>query len=181
MSLKKIKGNIRRITTNAQKLNVLIHETGVLILEHAQAHGDCTEALNLVKAMPASMRRTMLVLWFDTYSPIRVALQNDKVGLAKAESKNFKPFDIEAAKATPFYELAEQNPEKSYDFAALVKMVESLGKQIEKKIADGKVPVEDRASAEAVARKVQSLRFERVTEVTELDEPANDQNVAAVA
>lgn len=162
MSLKKIDANIKTVTTNAAKLNTLIHETGVMVLEHAKEHGDCTRALSLVKAMPASMRRTMLVLWFETYSPIRVKFTADKVGILKADAKNFTDWDIEGAKATPFFELAEQNPEKSYDFEALVKMVQGLAKQIEKKVEEGKVPDADKASALALAAKVSGLKLGRV-------------------
>lgn len=161
MTLKKIDSNIKLIVTNAAKLNGRIHDTAVMIAAHAEEHGDCTRALALVKAMPASMRRTMLVLWFDTFTPIRVRLANDKVGMLKAEAKGFVAFDVAGGTAKPFYELAEENAEKSYDFAALVKMVESLGKQIAKKVEDGKVPANDVAGAMDIARTVQGLRFDR--------------------
>jgi hypothetical protein len=104
----------------------------------------------------------MLVLWFDTFTPIRISLTNDKVGILKETAKKYVAWDVEGATATPFYELAEKNPEKVYDFATLVKLVERLGKQIEKKIEDGKVPAEDVESAKAIAVKVSALRFDRV-------------------
>lgn len=176
MSLKKIDGNIRRITTNGNKLNVLIHETALLIMAHAEEHGDCSRAKTLAFAMPASMRRTMLVEWFHTYSPIRIVLKNDKVGLLKDTAKGYVPFDLKAADATPFYEMAEQNPEeKEYDFAALMKMVERLSKTIEKKIEDGKVPADDIESAKAIARAVSGLKVERVAP------PANEDAIEAQA
>lgn len=182
MSLKVIDRQIKTIVTNAAKLNVLIHETAVLIAEHAKEHGDCTRALSLVKAMPASMRRTMLVLWFDTYTPIRVVDKNDKVGMLKPEQKGYTPFDIEGGKETPFYELAEQNPEAGIlDFDKLVALVGRLGKQIEKRIEEGKVAEADVESAKAIARTVSGLRFERV----KVEEAANEQeegaNLKAVA
>ena len=161
MSLKKINSNIKLIVTNAAKLNGRIHETAVMIAEHALEHGDCTPAGRLVEAMPASMRRTMLVLWFATFTPIVVNATTFKVGMNKPESKKYVPFDVEGGKAKPFYELAEETPEKSYDFDALVKMVEALGKQIEKKIENGKVPANDIAGAQVIAAKVKGLRFTR--------------------
>jgi len=168
MSLKIIDKNIRTIVTNANKLNVLIHDTAMLIANHAKEHGDCTRALSLVKAMPASMRRTMLVLWFDTFTPIRVVLANDRVGIAKEGTKLFKPWDLELGNETPFYTLAEQNPEsKIMDFDKLVAMVAGLAKQIEKRIEDGKVKEEDIASAHAIAGQISALKFQRV-------EAAND-------
>ena len=170
MSLKKIDSAIKRIITNSTKLNMLIHTTAMAIAEHAKEHGDCTRALSLVKAMPASMRRTMLVLWFNTYTPIRVVLANDKVGMLKDSAKTFTPFDLDAGNETPFFDLAEQNPEAGdLDFDKMVALVKALGSRIEKKLEEGKVKDEDRESAAVIARTVSGLRFERV-------KAANDPN-----
>ena len=166
MSLKKIDGKIRTIATSAAKLNGLIHETAVMIASHALEHGDCTRALTLVNAMPASMRRTMLVLWFNTFTPIRVNLSTDKVGMLKAEAKGFTPFDIDGGTAKPFYELAEENPEAEMkDLNALIAMVAALAKQIDKKIGDGLVPDEDIPSAMEMSRRIAKLHFARVVPV----------------
>ena len=163
MSLKTIDKNIKTITTNAAKLNVLIHETAMLIMSHAKEHGDCSRALTLVNAMPASMRRTMLVAWFDKYSPIRVVQTNNRVGILKATAKNYVEWNLEGAEAEPFYELAEAIPEKpALDFNALVEMVKRLGKTIEKKIEDGGVVDTDIESAKALARAVSGLKVDRV-------------------
>lgn len=162
MSLKIIDKNLRTITTNAAKLNGLIHETAVLIAEHAQEHGDCTRALKLAKAMPASMRRSMLVKWFETYTPIRVRISNDRVGLLAKDAKGYTPFDIEAGKANPFYELAERNPEREYTFEDLAKQVERLAATIERRIESGRVPKADIPSAQAIVTKVRGLKFARV-------------------
>ena len=175
MSLKIIDKNIRSITTSAAKLNLLIHTTAMLVANHAKEHGDCTRALTLVKAMPASMRRTMLVLWFDTFTPIRVVEKNDKVGMLKETAKGYTPFDLDAGALTPFFELADQHPEGAvYDFAKLVQMVQRISKQIEKKIEDGKVAAEDVESAKAIAAQVSALKFDRV-------KPANDDTDQPVA
>jgi hypothetical protein len=163
MSLKLIDKNIKLVATNGAKLNLLIHATAMLVVQHAKEHGDCTRALTLVKAMPASMRRTMLVLWFSTYTPIRVVDKNDKVGILKENAKGYTPWDLEGADATPFYDLAEQNPEgKVLDFAALVALVSRLSKQIDKKIEEGKVEAADVESAKAISVAIAGLKFERV-------------------
>lgn len=167
MSLKQIDQKIRRITTNAQKLNELIHETAVMVAEHAKEHGDCTRALTLVKAMPASMRRTMLVLWFNTYTPIRVVFTNDKVGILKESAKGYTPFDIESGKETPFYELAEQNAEtQPLDFDKLIAMLPALAKRIEKKVEEGEVEENAVPIANNIATTLKALKFDR---------PANDE------
>jgi len=156
-SLKAIDKNIALVATNANKLNSLIHTTALAIFDHAKEHGDCTRALALVKAMPASMRRTMLIQWFSDYSPITVKLASGKspeaVGLNRG--KNANDWNRPAAVATPFYDLAEQNPEdKEYDLAALIKMVQAISKRIGKKIDDGKVAANDIDKARELARKI---------------------------
>ena len=165
MSLKLIQKNIKTIVVNAAKLNVLIHETGLLIIGHAIEHGDCSPAKDLVNAMPASMRRTMLKAWFERFSPIRFNMSEGlavKVGMLKPEAKTYTPFDVPGGEATPFFQIAEENPEKTYDFAALLKLVERLPALIEKKIEGGKVPAEDILSAQAMAVKLSALKFDRV-------------------
>lgn len=176
-NLKAIDKNIKTVVTTAAKLNGLIHTTAVMVAEHAQEHGDCTRALALVKAMPASMRKTMLVLWFHTFTPIRVREANDKVGMLKATDKGFTPFNIEEGKATPFHLLAEQNPEKSYSFDELVKLVARLGASIDKKITEGKVPGEDVESARAISKAITGLKFARVGDIKKDDIPVatNDE------
>lgn len=173
MTLRKIDSNIRSIVTAANKVNGLIHETAVMVAEHAQAHGDCTRALALVKAMPASFRRTMLVLWFQTYTPIRIVLTNEKVGMLKEQAKGFTPFDIEAGKETPWYDLAEQNAEKEpLDFDKLVALVAGLAKRIEKKLENGEIVPEDQASAKAIAAKLTGLDLKRVKADNDTEEEA---------
>lgn len=175
MSLKKIDSQIKRVTTNGAKLNQLIHSTAMLIAQHAADHGDCTRALTLVKAMPASMRRTMLVLWFNTFTPIRVIFQNDKVGMVKETAKGFTPFDLEAGEATPFYELAEQNAEKEpLDFDKLIALLPALAKRIEKKIENGEVAEEAVPVGQQIANTLAALTFRR-------PEAANDGEVEAEA
>lgn len=163
MSLKIIDQKIATFTANAEKVNLLCHEIGMMILRHAQEHGDCTRAQKLVMAMPASMRRTMLIAWFSAYSPIVTKVSGEWTAkMHKPDTKLFVPFDIEAADANPFYKMAEETPEKVFDFEAILKMVERLAKQIDKRIEDGKVPEEDIESAKAASRAISGLHLERI-------------------
>lgn len=163
MSLKIIDRNLRTITTAANKVNVLIHDTAMLVANHAAEHGDCTRALALVKAMPASFRRTMLVAWFDKYTPIRVIEKNDKVGILKSTAKGYVPFNLEAAAADPWFAMAEATPEKQpLTFEQIVALVQKMGKRIEKDVSEGKVNEADAASALAVAEKLGALEFSKI-------------------
>lgn len=179
MSLKSIDASIRKIATNAAALNALIHETAMAILNHAKEHGDCTRAQHLLMAMPRSHRRSILVKWFGKYSPIVIKDSDNHVAkMHPKDSKNYVPFDIEGASSEPFFDMADANPERTYDFAALVKMVEGLGKRIHKLVEEGKVPAEDIPSAEAIAVKVEGLRLVRVAKA-EAPAPANEPDAAA--
>lgn len=156
--LKAIDKAIASFTTNAGKLNRQCHTIAMGIMHHAFATGDCTRALALAKAMPASMRRTMLIAWFVKYSPITVKLgDEEKVGLNKG--KNAAKFDLEGADGEPFYELAEKQPEeKNFDLATLIKMVEGLTKRIEGKLEELPEGV-DRALGEGVVVKLKAVKL----------------------
>lgn len=173
-SAKAISRKIAQIRTNGDKLNRLIHDTAMDIMRHAQAHGDCSLAQTLVMAMPASMRRKMLIDWFTMFSPINVK-DSDKwqANMKQRPKQDVVPFDIDGADAYPFWQLAEDTPEKSYDFKALVEMVTRLGKQINKKIEKGLVPEEDVASAEGIVTVLSGLHFNRV-KIAE-PTPSNDE------
>lgn len=163
-----IAARLNTITTNGDKLNAYIHDTAMMILKHSQdrGHGDCSSALLLCKAMPASFRREMVVEWFRRFSPISISIQNDKVGLIKPTDKRYNAYDPESAAALPFYQIAIDTPEKApMDFDALMKLVSRLGSQIEKKIEKGEVVEADIESAKAIAQAVAGLRVERVAQI----------------
>lgn len=166
MSLKIIDRNLNVIGKSADKLNALIHETAMMILNHANEHGDCTRALTLHNKMPASMRRTMLKLWFETNSPIRFQTKDGlatKVGMLKPEAKGFVPFNPVTADATPFFAMAEANPEKQpIDFDKALKMIESLAKRLAKDVDEGKVADGDADSVKAVVNALTGIKVKRV-------------------
>lgn len=169
--LGKIDDKINSFVTNRDKLKALGHEIAMLIFDHAKEHSDVSRAIKLTRAFPNSWQ-PQLEAWFKAFSPIRVVVKNDKCELdpkykvaMKASTANKDEFwDRATALATPFYDLQEEAEVKSktYDFAALVAMVQNLSKSINKKIEEGKVPEEDVASAKAIAATVASLNLQRV-------------------
>jgi|GEM_PF-3907469 len=171
MSYKIIDRKIAQFALNAGKVNILCHEIGMLILNHAVQHGDCSRAQHLVMAMPASMRRSMLILWFAKYSPIVVKDDANWVAKAHKPMKGDKktpnpmyvPFDLEGAAANPFYQLAEENPEsKILSLEDIIKMIGGLAKRIEKKVDEGHVAAEDANSALAYVTALTGLKVEKV-------------------
>lgn len=184
-----------KITTDTKAINEFIHETAMLIINHAKpkelgGHGDCSTSLWLVQAMPASMRRKMLIDWFAKYTPIVVKLGdkpdcgfNQKYKNLPKEEK-ISHWNIEGADEEPFYVLADKVPEeKEYDLAALINMVKSLAKRIDKKADDGEVKPADIASAKVLARTLEGLKLP-TTVTVEPPVAANipsDNEAAAVA
>jgi hypothetical protein len=164
---KMIDRGIASFITNRDKLKAQAHKLALMIFDHANAHSDCTRAIKLAAALPNSWQPQMCA-WFLAFTPIRVVLKNGKCELAPAYKKAAKEnrvefWNREAAEATPFYELTEEpKADKVYDFATLVALVTRLGKQIETKIEEGKVPTEDVESAREIASKVKKLSFRRV-------------------
>lgn len=81
----------------------IIHETALLVALHAERTEDCSRALSLANAIPLARRRDKLVSWFRETGPIRMNLSGKRVGLCKADTKDFRAFDFEAARKRPFY------------------------------------------------------------------------------
>jgi hypothetical protein len=173
MSLKIIQKKIRWIGSTTAKVNGVIHETALLICAHTIEYNDCSTAKDLINAMPASMRRTMLKLWFETFTPIRFQMKDGlaiKVGMLKPDAKTYTPWDVVNGEAKPFYELAEENPEKgNLTFDKLLALIQAQVKRAEKSVEEGKVEEKDRDSILLVAHTLKGLNFKRVT-------PANDAN-----
>ena len=157
-SLRDIDRNINQIKTLSRRLDPLIHETAMAIMAHAEAHNDCSRAALLVDAMPKSSRRNALMQWFLDFSPIIVQSVRDKktgesvvkAKLAKeGESKHFKAFDIEGARAMPFYDYKREADFVVLDGEALDKQVVSLIKRLREGVTKGKVA--DGAKPKALA------------------------------
>lgn len=116
-NINKLIGNIAR---SAVKLNESIHNCAIMCFEHAENYGDCDPAARLVDAMPKSHRRSLLIGWFTTYSPIRIArsaktdaMKGHLAGKADAKKgeEGYRDWDINGAKATPFFAMPEAQRE----------------------------------------------------------------------
>lgn len=153
----------RKITSDYGKINQYVHETAVLIIEHSLAHGDCSTAQGLINAMPQSARKLALLTWFTSYTPIVV--KDDpkwQSKMHKPESKMYKPFDIEGAKANPWFSLADaMGAEKPpVDNSGILAWLEAQAKQWEKKAEDAtKVDPSAQLSAIALAAQLRAIKL----------------------
>ncbi len=148
MTLKKIDAAIASVAKSGEAFNVLVHNTIIAILEHAQAHNDCTRALALVMAMPKSMKRTAVINSFADYSPIGMNVKGGKVGFHKEGGKAFREFDIDGYRANPWFLRAEAQNEELPDttLEAVNKAIASLVARMTKRIDEGKVAANDKAA-----------------------------------
>lgn len=149
---KTIAAQIKSIARVGPRLDALIHATATSIIMRAEAHGDCSQAQQLLDAMPKSGRALALKAWFETFSPIVFVEGKDGVKKAKLQKgAKAKPFMTDDAKATPFWEL---NPEKAIQPFDFDKAIASIMKRYEDAQKEGK-PIKD---AEKTAFKIEALR-----------------------
>lgn len=154
-SLAAINTGIRAVRVLSGKLNGKVQEVGLLILEHAQTHGDCTAAARLVREVPGNSNKSMLIGWFMKYSPVGVSLgktaTEDKCRFIRPESKNYHPFDIAAARANPWFtDPAKVEPE--FVFSSLDEYTGNVYSMLSKKLeaVDEKVEEGDRANVRRI-------------------------------
>lgn len=202
-TLKQIDGAIAKFATSAAALNDQCHAVAMMIFLHAapkavgpdcEGTGDCTRAVKLTRAMPASFRRTMMIDWFAKNTPIRMKLsdsgdkcQYDPKYAKLSPEEKLKCWNLENANSEPFHILADKTPEvKLFDLAAMIKFVESIGKRIDKEIEKGAVPANDIETARALQTKLLGVKVtpikvknpEPVTTYDALEEGAQELQVA---
>lgn len=148
------------VRSNGERLDAIVHAVAVAIMRHAKDNGDCTRALRLVEAMPASGRRAALIQWFGQYSPIAVTYAKEaekrRVGLRKVGTPGYNAFNIDAAEAQPYWAKQVANEEAALlgigdANEKILKMADYLAGRVKA----GKV---DKDAVEAVNAKVAALR-----------------------
>src|SRR5260221_7482242 len=95
----KVRDRIRIVErTGRSDANEFIHETALLILEHARRTSDASMAGNLLEAMPATFRRGLLIAWFGEFGPIGINPKTRRVRLRKPEERKHRPFNLHSAR-----------------------------------------------------------------------------------
>lgn len=176
ITLAQIDEKISSFTTNRKALQSLGHEILMMIFRHAapvevspdcSGSGDCTRALKLLEQMPKSWA-AQADNWLRQNTPIRVVVKNKKCEFDPAYKKLSKQdkltwWKLEEANVTPFYELEEPEAKTTdLDFEALVKLIESTAKRIEKKVEEGHVKADDVLTALDVASRLKGFKVKRV-------------------
>lgn len=161
-NLKKINANIASIKRRSGALRATIAETAVMVIEHAKEHGNCTPALRLVEAVPMASERVKLVQWFTAFSPINVTWNADvtkrRVGLRLPDAKLFNEYNLDGAKANPYYDYGKSDDDQTADLLGagdVNDMISKLVKRLRGRLERGEVAANDR---EAIAAKVTALQ-----------------------
>lgn len=132
---------IRNIRKSYETARERVQQAGIAIMEHAHAHGDCDLAKNLVWAMPPHLRAGVIG-WFLAYSPIGVlegtSEAKAKVRFLKPENKQYNDFNIEGAKANPWYEWMDQNIAREVSLLKAADFFANLERMLNKSIKEAK-------------------------------------------
>lgn len=171
-SLKSINKAIKAITGSAVKLNNLIHETALACAAHAKTYGDTDQCARLVDAMPMSHRRSLLINWFDSFTPVGIQ-KNAKTGQMKAHLKGKteerdKMWNIDAGKATPFYAMPDVEREPDVPtYESVHNNIVAFVKRMEKKADEIANDDQKQAALEEIAALKQAVGAKKV--VGEID------------
>lgn len=155
-----IKAAIRAVAKSAAALQDRIQFIAVECVEHAKAHGDATLMLYLCQELPVGQRVQALKDWVHAFSPIKLTTQDGKfvgVKIAPKDSKFYVEWDIDGAKANPYYTFTVENAPKPLTLEALKKIVAGLSKRYEKAQDEGLVDPAEQDEMIAYIKAVQSI------------------------
>lgn len=107
MSTKSIYARIKAVCTSLAKSYDKVHLIAVECLEHAAANGDARPMLALINGLPKATYREGLIFWTRKFSPIRFDADLATATLLKSTDARYVPFNLDDAKAKPFWTLAE--------------------------------------------------------------------------
>lgn len=137
MDSKTLKTRIASIKTRSKKLDSDIHDVAVGCLEHAQEHGNFTPCGDLVNAMGRSARREDIKAWFAFFGPVKFERDSNKATKRKTTDEQYRPFDVEKARKTPFWELIQDKPPEPVAYTDIIGKLWAGIKRAEKAREEG--------------------------------------------
>lgn len=160
--LKAIDTKIASIRKRVGTLRTDIAACAVLIMAHAKEHGDCSRALRLVEVVPMASERVRLINWFKAFSPINVSWNAEaskrRVGYNKPDAKAYNDFNLDGAKANPYYDFGKSDDDETADMldsAGANTFILRLADKMQKRIDKGEVAANDKDN---VIAKIAALR-----------------------
>jgi hypothetical protein len=128
---KEIMKAIDGIQRTGKKLDEQIHVCAVSCLAHAEQHGDVTLCTRLAHALPKHSRRKALIYWFTQFGPLTYSEKENQFKVLKSEK--VKPYEVERASNTPFWDYTPEKNVEPFTVAALLKLVQRKFKQAKEK------------------------------------------------
>ena len=189
-SEKKINAAIRSIKTKGETLSRLIHETAIQCLLHACQVGKDGKLVNdarpmgrLFEALPNGTRKEGFKLWVQMFSPIRWN-GDGAVGVMKETAKGYKPYDVETANLTPFWNATKENEVKTISPEALLALIKRetdkiLSANDQGEIANKEGEVTYRLGGNVVQMKAFARRMKELAEKEQVNQPKSNSDVPA--
>lgn len=148
MEVADIRAHIKKVGDLGAEFASTLHMTATQTLLHAEKHGDCTLALELVETVKANVPGYVwqgLAAWFRKYSPIHFYVDEEgknAVKLLKEGEQGYKPFNSSEADENPAGESRDVKNRTDREIepmsiALIKKRIASLIKQAEKAGEEG--------------------------------------------
>jgi len=171
-----VKDIVSLITADGS-FDITVHNIAVECLTHAATFGDytlfaqlvgnCKTAGGVVFGKGVQSRRLALLEWAAKFSPIRV--NGDGVmGQLPTTAKTYTEYNVEAATAEPFYELASEKNRREknnpFDVATILARVGSFTKAIDKAVENGDLN-DDETALRVLATEINAFAARRAREL----------------
>ena len=131
MTTQTLKTRVDAAIKTAKNNSAKQHQLLVDCLDHARTTGDWTLLARLINGLTGTSVRTMAIkTWVETFSPYNSAVDDAgavRFTMPKNADKR-RPWMMEDAKSTPFWELTKEKEVKAID---VIKMLESIAKRVE--------------------------------------------------
>ena len=159
MTKNTLKTRVNAAIKTAKNNSAKQHELLVDCLDHARTTGDWTLLARLINGLSRTSVRAMAIkTWVETFSPYNSA--KDDTGAVRftmpKNVDNRRPWMMEDAKSTPFWELTTETEAKPID---VIKMLESIAKRVESGKAKGAeiLPVDADAMKAALSKVISAI------------------------
>jgi hypothetical protein len=185
MTAKESAANITRIVGlvagNLQRYREYVQEGGIAVMRHAQAFGDVSLAIKLMRALNPK-DRSQFYNWLSKHSPCRVTLgkepSDDKCRLAKpGDDGQRQPFEFDAASVNNWWEF--EKPERVTTPKALLDFFDTMQKSVT--MTDAKLERYTADEREAIKAVAKTLSATITTMRAEAALAANAHSAAAAA
>ena len=124
----------------SEKFATDLHNLAVETLEHAKQHNDANMIKLLISKLSKSQRRNDLAAWVKEYTPIQVHIKASgevSAKIAKPEQKLWKEWNLEEARAVPFWILIAEPPSNLVGRSNIFGAIFAAKAKLEKAIEEG--------------------------------------------